>query len=123
MSYRLEFELPGLPRMANIASGRSHWRYAHQEAATWKQAVKLAVGPRKPKKPLPRYRLILTRFSSVEPDFDGLTRGFKSLVDGLKMAGVIEDDKLSNSGAWDCQWDRARPREGKVRVVVEEVKE
>lgn len=104
--------------MANIASGKSHWRYAYKQASAWKQNVVYAVGKNKPPEPLKHYRLELVRFSSSEPDFDGLVRGFKNAVDGLKLAGVIEDDKLSNSGAWQVRWERCKPKEGKIRVRV-----
>ena len=107
--------------MANIASGKSHWRYAHAEAQKWKQLVFFAVGSQKPIKPLDRVKLTLTRFSSVEPDFDGLVRGFKSVVDSLRHCGVMTDDKISNTGIWDCRWVKAPKNSGSIRVIVEEV--
>ena len=121
MSYRLEFELAGLPRMANVASGKSHWRYAYQEAQGWKRLVctECLIRPRPPA-PLARYTLTLTRFSSVEPDFDGLVRGFKSVVDGLRQAGILADDKIRNSGVWNCSWQKCKKGEGKIRVRVDE---
>jgi hypothetical protein len=117
--YRLEFELPGLPKMANPSGAKStHWRYAYEEVSRWHMAVVGLVARRRPAKPLDRYTLELTRFSSSEPDYDGLVRGFKSIVDGLRLAGVIVDDKLSNSGPWVCDWMKAKPKEGKIKVVV-----
>jgi Holliday junction resolvase RusA-like endonuclease len=116
--YVLEFTLVGLPRMANLGN-RSHWRHAHAEAKRWQAAVTLATIGKRPATPLDRYRLTLTRYSSVQPDFDGLVRGFKSVVDGLRVAKVISDDKLDNSGAWDCRWVKCKKGEGKVVVRVE----
>jgi hypothetical protein len=108
--------------MANIPSGKSHWRHAHNEAKKWKQwvadAVLAAGGP--PRTPLVRYRLALARFSSSEPDYDGLVRGFKVLIDGLREAGVLKDDKLSNTGPWACRWYRCKPKEGRMFVSVVE---
>lgn len=121
MSYTLEFELPGLPRMSNISSGKSHWGHAYTEQGRWKHAVRYKVLRRIPSKPLKKFNLILTRFSSNEPDYDGLVRGFKAIVDGLRAAGVIQDDKLSNTGAWDCRWEKTSPKQGKIRVRVEEL--
>lgn len=118
MSYRLEFSLEGLPKMANIQNGKSHWRHADKERKLWQQLVAMTVGARKPKEPLLKAGLILTRFSSVEPDYDGLVRGFKSVVDGLTVAGVLANDKLSNTGAWDCRWEKCKPKQGSIRVVV-----
>ena len=121
MSYRLKLELDGLPRMANIQSGKSHWRHGHAEAKRWQQYVVAKVPYfAKPQKPLERARLTLIRFSSSEPDFDGLVRGFKSVVDGLVMAGVLANDKLSNTGQWNCHWEKAPPKKGRILVLVEE---
>jgi len=119
MTYRLELEIPGLPKMANPSGARStHWRYAKQEAEKWITTVTALVGAKRPAKPLVKFALILTRYSSVQPDYDGLVRGFKHVVDGLKHAGVIADDRLRNTGPWTCAWIACKPKEGRVRVVV-----
>lgn len=121
MSYRLILDLEGLPKMANHGSGAStHWRHAHKEAQYWQTYVAAKVGVFKPAKPLKRAKLTLIRFSSVEPDFDGLTRGFKSVVDGLIKAGVLENDKISNTGVWNCFWEKVGPKKGRIKVIVEE---
>ena len=93
----------------------------HKEAKKWQTDVALCVGNRKPPKPLERYKLTLVRYSATEPDFDGICRGFKSVVDGLKLAGVIADDKISNSGSWNVAWVKTAPRQGRISVRVEEV--
>lgn len=122
MTYNLEFEIPGLPKMANPSGAKStHWRYIKAERDRWLGFVMSAIGKSKPAEPLARVRLILTRFSSVEPDYDGLVRGFKDTVDGLKNAGVIANDRLRNTGQWDCRWEKCKPRQGKIRVHVREV--
>lgn len=120
MSFVLELEIYDLPKMANIQNGKSHWRHAHTEAKKWHQLVRAAVGNKKPVGPLKSFRLTLTRFSSVAPDYDGLVRGFKSIVDGLRECGVIEDDRLENTGPWDCRWQKAPVRQGKVQIKIEE---
>lgn len=117
-----EITIPGLPKMANPSGAKStHWRYAHQESQKWKSLVAVATAGKRPKEPLKRFRLSMTRYSSVEPDYDGLVRGFKHVVDGLKACGIIEDDKLSNScGAWQCYWTKCKPKEGKIHIFVVE---
>lgn len=120
MSYSLEFTLNSLPRMSNIPSGKSHWSHAHREAKRWQADVANMVGQRKPAKPLERYTLTLVRFSAVEPDFDGIVRGFKSIVDGLVLSGVLANDRISNSGAWNVAWMKSSPRNGRISVRVEE---
>jgi Holliday junction resolvase RusA-like endonuclease len=121
--YRLEFEIRDLPKMANIESGKSHWRYAEREVKKWRNLVWLTVRSKKPPEPLVRVKLTLIRFSSSEPDYDGLVRGFKSVVDGLRVCGVLKDDRLKNTGPWDCHWQYAPRGKGFIRVTVVEATE
>lgn len=122
MSYSLQFEINELPKMANPSGAKStHWRYAKREVDKWRRMVWAAVGSKKPLSPLKKVKLTLTRCSSVEPDYDGLVRGFKSVIDGLRNCGVLEDDRLSNTGVWDVRWEKAPPKKGKIIVNVQEV--
>lgn len=120
MGYRIKIELAGLPRMANSSGRSSHWRALHQEAKKWQQTVVFKVGIFKPAIPLKRARLTLIRFSSMEPDYDGLVRGFKSIIDGFILAKVLENDRLSNTGAWNCHWERCPKDQGKIIAIVED---
>lgn len=120
--YSLEFEIFELPKMANPSGSKStHWRYAQLEVKKWKNLVAVAVGSNKPRTPLERVALKLTRFSSVAPDYDGLVRGFKSVVDGLCACGVLKNDTLKITGPWNCEWKPAPQKQGKVHVRVEEI--
>lgn len=124
MKYRLEFELPGLPKMDNPSGSRStHWRYAHAEADKWKTLVRHAVGQNRPKQPLKWARIVGLRASSVAPDYGGLVRGFKHVLDGLIEAGVLEDDKLANIGVPDLTWTHAPAKKGYIKVLVVELKQ
>jgi hypothetical protein len=119
MTYRLELEIPGLPKTTNSLRGGGHWaRYTHDQK--WKEIVAAKVIGKKPTSPLTKYRLSLTRFSSVEPDFDGVVSSFKVIVDALREAGVIANDKISMTGQWNCSWEKCKPKQGKMRVIVEE---
>lgn len=120
MTYSLEFQIGGLPRMHNASGKSKHHFVLHAEAKRWKRDVALAVGNRKPPMPLTRYTLTLVRFSSVEPDFDGATIGFKYVVDSLVDCGVLANDKISNSGQWNVAWVKSSPRNGRISVRVEE---
>lgn len=66
-------------------------------------------------------KLTLTRYSSKEPDFDGLCSSFKNVIDGLVEAGVIIDDKMSVIGQPTYAWVKCPPKKGKIKVVVEEL--
>lgn len=86
----------------------------------WRQRIVFAVGIRAPKRPLQRAQAILTRHSAREPDFDGLVHSFKSIVDGLKDAGVIVDDRPSNFKA-EYLWKKATPGKGWLEVSLVEM--
>lgn len=119
MNYRLTFELTGLPRMTNGGGGtRNHW-VLHKLAQEWKgRAILAAKAEGLPEVPLKTARLVLTRYSSVSPDPDGLVSGFKPIVDGLVAAGVLENDRFDNIGMPDYRWEKVPQRAGKVRVEV-----
>lgn len=119
--YRLEFELAGLPPTAN--SHVAHWAVAGKKRKEWRNAVKLRTFMQRPAKPLTSCRLICTRFSSSEPDFDNLAQSFKSVIDGLKDAGVIKDDKSSVVKERKYLWEKCAAGKGKIRVLVEEISE
>jgi Holliday junction resolvase RusA-like endonuclease len=119
MTYVLCFELPGLPKTVNGAHGS--WQAAARERKKWRTAVCMVARFRRPEKPLNKARLILTRFSSVKPDYDNLAISFKSAVDGLTDAGIISDDKDSVVLERQYLWERAGPRKGRIRIEVQEL--
>lgn len=120
----IEFIIEGLPATTN-SGGRAHWAVKAKEAKKWKYAVhkeaRLQVANlcHEYSLPLKKARLTLTRYSTREPDYDGLVSGFKHILDGLKEAGVIVDDKVSVIGQPIYLWEEAKPRQGKIKVKVE----
>lgn len=121
----IEFELQGLPKMTNPSGAKStHWRVVKAERDGWKEHVKVVVKHHflsgySASWPLKTAKLTLTRHSTVRPDPDGLVSGFKAIVDGLVLAGVLENDKFANIGMPDYRWAKTKPKEGKVTVRVE----
>lgn len=115
----LAFELQGLPRMTNNLM--VHWRTRHNDVLKWKRLVKAQVQLTWPKKQpaLTSAALTLKRYSTREPDFDGLVSGFKSVIDGLVEAGVLLNDKQSVIGQPKYLWEYAGPKQGKIFVKVE----
>lgn len=120
--YRLVLELPGLPRMTNPSGAKStHWRVVKAERDQWKGIVhSIAKAAGLPRAPCKTARLHLTRYSSVSPDPDGLVSGFKAIVDGLVEAGVLANDRFENIGMPTYDWQKVKPKQGRIRVVVEE---
>lgn len=119
MPYRLSFEVEGLPKMPNQLLG-AHWRIRSGEARKWKKLVWATIANKRPKEPLAKALVTLTRYSSMEPDRDGLRGSFKPILDALVHCGVIEDDKPSNVGEPFVCWEKCPPKKGKIRVILEE---
>lgn len=117
VTYELGFTIPYLPKMANQQL-RGHWRTAYGHAKKVKRSVWRACWPFKPDKPLTRAILTLTRHSSVEPDFDGLSSGFKHVIDGLVECGIIENDKMSCIGQPIYRWEKGKKGKGFIHVHV-----
>lgn len=119
MKYSLDFEIAGLPKLTNQLAGR-HWRAKNGEALKWFGKIMVATGRNKPDKPLKKATLVLTRYSSMEPDTDGLCGGFKHVIDALVKSGILENDKPSNIGSPVYLWEKTKQGAGKIRVRVEE---
>lgn len=118
-SYRLEFTLPGLPKI--ITNGnQGNWRAKHFGKKEWQ--IKTANMSRIigiPYVPLTKALVTLIRYSSVEPDYEGLVASFKPILDGLVRGGVIIDDRMSVIGKPTYDWEEAPPRMGRIKVLVE----
>ena len=118
--YRLELVIAGLPCPTNRQASM-HWREKGKHANEWKRMVALTVGARRPKAPLKRAKLTLTRYSSAAPDYDGLVSSFKHAIDGLVACGVLEDDSLAHIGVPQFSWQKASPEKGRITIAVEEI--
>jgi len=116
MGYFLKLTIQGLPKTLNAIGRKNYWIKC-KEANFWKNEVANSVKTL-PDNPLEKFTLKLTRHSSSEPDYDGLVSSFKHIVDGLMFAGVIDNDRLSNTGQWDCQWEKTPRNKGYVTVEV-----
>jgi hypothetical protein len=120
--YRLEIEIPGLPK---IESNGAHGNYFAKNGnrTKWRQAVYARAWPLRPPTPLTLAKLTCIRCSSTDSDYDNLAGSFKSLVDGLKAAGIIVDDGPNvlphRYRVYDHEY---APRgKGKVRMIVEQI--
>lgn len=128
-AFEIEFEIPGLPKMTNGL--RVHWRVIQKERAKWKElvgpAAHIALNEQKRAArislPLLRAQLTFTRYSSRQPDFDGLVSSFKGPQDSLVEVGILKDDSMSVVGQPHYQWIYAAPRKGKIKIKIESVEE
>ena len=112
----ITFEIHGLPKMSN--GGHGNWRADHGRKMMWRKWVGMALMGQVPKIPFAQAKATFVRCSSVQPDDDGLTHGFKAVRDSLKFFGVIVDDKPSCLKSVYI-WERAKPGAGRIRVTVE----
>lgn len=118
--YNVIIDFPRLPPMGN-AWKRENYHVSRKEKAMWVGSFKWMLLNNKPKFPLKKVRLILTRFSSSEPDYDGLVISFKHVIDALVENEVLVDDSLSVTGKWDCNWLKTSRGKGSIRVeIIEE---
>ena len=73
-----------------------------------------------PPKPYAKARVLYVRYSSVEPDYDGLVSSFKIIQDSLVRCGVVENDRQSNLQA-KYEWRKIGQGHGKIVVNLEEI--
>ena len=116
-TYKLNIEIPELPKTINEIMYK-HWSVKMLHAKKWKGLVFLATLGKRPTTPLTKAHLILTRCSAKEPDFDGLVSSFKACIDGLVDAKIIENDKTENIGQPEYVWEKAKPKQGLIRIEV-----
>lgn len=118
--YVLEFELKGLPPLIN-AQSRAHWAIQYNEAKKWKRWVGQICMGRRPPFPLKRARIECTRCSHglIGPDMDNLVISFKSTIDALREAKIIENDSPAHVTV-KYSWEKAPMKQGKIRVKVTE---
>lgn len=120
----IKITLKGLPKTTN-SNSRQTWRAQRAESRKWKNLVSkyVYIHLLKPEKPFAKAKVTITRYSSNEPDFDGLVSAGKHLIDGLIEAGILENDRMSNIGRPEYLWERAPRNQGHVTIEVEEVSE
>lgn len=118
---KLQITIQDLPKMPNSLI-RKHWAVITKEKNKWHTYVKLSLGINRPKVPLKKAKLTLTRYSMRAPDYDGLVGSFKYVVDGLVKAGVIVDDKVSVIGDSKYNWVKAKKVDQRIEVVIEAVR-
>jgi Holliday junction resolvase RusA-like endonuclease len=107
-----------LPKMAN--GGHGNWKADHFRKKKIMQAVSDQLWGKLPKKPLKSASGAFVRYSSKEPDYDGLVHGFKPVIDALVKLGVLEND-TSEILEREYSWVKESPRKGRVEVHIVEL--
>jgi Holliday junction resolvase RusA-like endonuclease len=118
LTYRLRLEIPGLPPLQS-AGARSHWAKRWRENRDWSKRVAWATTGQRPPRPLDRARIVCTRYSPTEPDYDNLVASFKAAgLDALVRAGVLRDDSPEVVTV-AYAWAQAPRGQGHITIEVE----
>lgn len=128
LKFELKLKINGLPKTLNQLNSLRHWALRHAHTKQWKQLVWQAILQnqacgRPPNSYathplLPKAHLKLIRCSSSQPDFDNLCGSFKCVIDGLKAAKIILDDKPEVIGQPIYEWRKAPRLEGHILIEV-----
>jgi hypothetical protein len=124
----IELEIPG---DANELSPnkRMHWRKEHKLKSEWRgrshliTALAMREGSVNPPQRRVRVSFILRRGRRLDPDNAASTRALKSLVDGLRDAGLLKDDteQYCERGSVRQEIGREYRLRPSVLVILEEI--
>jgi hypothetical protein len=89
--YSIELVVPIFKTDANRTRGKNHFAI-HSTFEKIKVAIRLVSLGKRPLEPLKRFKLSFERRSPKTMDYDNLIGSFKPYIDGLRYAGIIEDD-------------------------------
>jgi len=120
VTYSIAFDLYELPKtqpdtFPNRFARTNYRKKWHR----WVWESVLAAGGA-PAAPLERAAVTCVRHSAREPDPDNLAYSFKVVLDGLKHAGVIRDDRRAVVGAPVYIWEWTKPKYGRITIGVRE---
>lgn len=117
-AYRLEFFEATLPPSGNVTM-RMHWATRKRLSDLWNRIVGFHILANKPRRPLARARLTLTRRGMREMDFDNMAGSWKVVVDSLRHNGVLKDDKIENIGMPKFLFEKVKRKDVGIVVLVE----
>ena len=116
MTYSLDAEIPGLPKLQTNSWGS--WRPRDAATKRWLDEVAVATHRKRPSVPLSKPRVRFTRYSTNEPDYTNLVASFKPVEDALVTLEIILDDKPGVIGVPTYKWEKASRRQGRIRIQV-----
>lgn len=121
MKFKLDEYVEKLPLLPNVLRGR-HWGVKKKESDEWNRIFGfIAFAKGKPEKPIQKAKLIITRYSAVEPDPDNNAASCKPVIDALRHNGFLKDDKSKNIGVPEFKWEKVAASKGKIRVQLVEI--
>lgn len=91
MAYSITIEVPTAATDSNRILGQNKF-VKHKIFKSVKEQISLLTLNNRPEAPLAKFDLTITRYGAKCLDYDNLVASFKPYIDGLKLAGIIEDD-------------------------------
>jgi hypothetical protein len=90
--YSLQIEIATRDTDANRTKGHNRFK-VHAVFKAIKSEIACLCKGREPKEPLAKFKLSFVRYGVRPLDYDNLISSLKPFIDGIKLAGIIEDDK------------------------------
>lgn len=115
--YSLTIEVP----LENTDSNRILGVNKYAKHATFKRVktyVVIAAQKSRPPQPLKNFKLSIVRYGARALDYDNLIASFKSYIDGLRLAGIIENDSWKYIRS--IETDQVVSKEKKLVITVKE---
>lgn len=116
----IEIKIDALPKRINEGHG-SHWTLRYAESKRWLKLIQWKVAGSIPKEPWAKAKLTLIRGTSRCPDYNGLVYSFKVIEDALVKLKIIKNDTMDVIGQPDYKWEKAPPKKGYVRIMVQDI--
>jgi Holliday junction resolvase RusA-like endonuclease len=120
MLYSLTFTINVLPITLNKAL-RGSWKKWHGNFDVIQKIIHLKTIKTRPKVPIQKAHITLTRYSAGTLDRDNMFFTFKPVIDGLVNAGVIIDDGFNQVKELTPIQIKSKRKEARIEVHVQEL--
>lgn len=118
--YSITFEINGGASDSNRILGVNRY-IKHKIFSQIKEEVRLATLGKTPETPLIKFRIKVIRHGKKYLDYDNFIASLKPAIDGVKMAGIIEDDNWHLIRSIEV--DQVISREPKLVIEVRQTEE
>jgi hypothetical protein len=116
MGYSLELTVRNVPPSLNQLLSKG-WRFRHFTFKKIKQEIIDQCLGRAPAAPLNNFTISIHRYSVRSLDIDNFVSSLKPALDGLVMAGVIEDDNWELLNKIQYAQDKVKGKENQRMII------
>jgi Holliday junction resolvase RusA-like endonuclease len=119
-NYKLELELKTIPPSLNQLLSKG-WRFRHFNFLKIKNEIKNQCSGQAPTIPLTNFKISINRLTTKQLDIDNFISSLKPVLDGLVMAGVIQDDNWQLLNKLQFGQEKIKGKENqRLQVTIEE---